>query len=676
MSKLQDSAEEFKSTKNENQKLRLAQDQFNQAKSNYDDTLMDDREKLFLGTHGVDQDVNQRVRSTTGKNKLANNVINIIFEFIESQVDPTIPQPAVVSKRRDKELLSAVVEESLKNDLLESDIYRVNDENERITPIQGFSIVEVAWDPDYTNHLYRGEIFIDNKHPKTFIPQPGVFELQKMNYFFTMASETEEYVENRYNVNVRAEGEEYPEINSIDGTSDNNSDISNKVTVITKWYKDKKGKIGKFTWVNDVVCEDYEDFFARRRKKCADCGDYDCECGKENYKDEVQEYEILEEDIVKSDGSVIPAISPVLDDDGLPVLNKDGSPKMENTKIKYFCPTRYPFVIRKNVPLNFHFGGQSDVDVIRDQQDAIKKAVTAVEEKILRGGAVITALDGHQFDLRNKLYQVVRGSMAELSAIRTMNLQADIRQDMEFIAGQYKSAQNTLGITDSYQGKNDPSAKSGLAKQISINQASGRLMSKQFNKRNAYKELFEIMFEFKLAFYDDVRPYIKKKISGQVEYGEFNKYDFVEQDAAGVWYYNTDFLFSADSGEGVPKDKMWLMAQTVQFASTGFMNKSQFWNAMHDLGYPNAIEYRNASLQEEKAQAEQAQAQSQAQAQQVQQKTQLDAAKVRIDAEKVENEAMKIRGDQQAKQQGNILEVAKMDIANTKEQNNTQERRG
>ena len=231
-----------------------------------------------------------------------------------------------------------------------------------------------------------------------------------------------------------------------------------------------------------------------------------------------------------------------------------------------------------------------------------KKAVTAVEEKVLRGGAIIKKLTGHNVNLKNLLYQVVEGDINELSALQAINLQADIRQDMEFIASQYKAAQNTLGITDSFQGKPDTTAKSGLAKQVSINQSSGRLMSKQFNKKNSYKELFEIMFEFKLAFYDDVRPFIKKKITGNIEYGEFNKYDFVEQDDAGVWYYNTDFLFSADAGEGIPKDKMWLMSQTVQFASTGFLSKTQFWNAMHDLGYPNAIEYREASIQEEKAQ--------------------------------------------------------------------------
>lgn len=639
---IQDSAEEFKAQKTESQKLRLAQDQFMDAHSNYDDSLMNDREKLFIGTHAVDSDVNQRTKTSTGTNRLANNVINIIHEFIESQVDPTIPQPAVVSKRKNNEHLAKVIEDSIKNDLLESDIYRINDENERITPVQGFSLIEVNWDPDYKNHLYRGEISLCNRHPKVFIPQPGVYNLQEMDYFFVMSSETVEAVANRYGVDVGIEGEEHPEINSIDGDSDNDNNVTNKVTVITKWYKDKDRQIGKFTWVNDTVCEDYEKYFARRKDG------------------QVDEYETLEEDVVRSDGSIIPRLSPVVDEDGMPVLDENGIPQMEPTRIKYFCPTRYPFVLRKNVPLNFHFGGQSDVDVIRDQQDAIKKAVTAIEEKVLRGGVIIKKKNGHQVSTKNELYQIISGEMDELAAFQAMNLQADIRQDMEFVRDQYKAAQNTLGITDSYQGKPDSSAKSGVAKQIAINQSSGRLLSKQFNKRNAFKELFEIMFEFKLAFYDDIRPFIKKKLTGDIEYGEFNKYDFIERDAAGVYYYNTDFLFSADAGEGLPKDKMWLMSQSIQFAAMGLLDKVQFWNVMQDLSFPNATEIRDAAVQEQQMAMEQAKAAQQAQMAEIQHKAQMDQAKLENDAMKVQKDFAKIEVDKENNQFNNILEVAKL----------------
>lgn len=556
-------------------KLKSAQDEFIKARSQYDISLMDDREKLYVGTHGVDDDVNQSVYSPNGGKK-ANNVINVIYELIEAQIDTTIPMPAVRSKKRGKEYLENSISDSIKNDLLESDINRINDENERTTPVQGFSVVTVEWNPDFEHHLYRGEIELDNKHPKCLIPQPGVFYIQKMDYFFLVSSVTKGFIKDRYGVDMPDEGEEYPEYNSIDGESDNNNETDN-MSVVTKWYR-KNGKIGKFVWCNDTVLEDMPDYFARRIE------------GK------IEEYETLVEPVTRWDGEVIPA----------------------GTQVKYFCPTKYPIVIRKNVPLPFNFGGQSDIDVIRDQADCIKKVVSTVEEKILRGGVIVKAKNGHKLNLSNKLYQVVKGEVDELAVLGTVDLNSNIRPDLEFFTQQYKGAKDTLGITDSYQGKPDQTAQSGLAKQIQVFQSSGRMQSKLFNKKNSFKELFEIMFEFKLAFYDETRPYLRVGVNGKPEYGEFNKYDFLEQDATGEWYYNTDFLFSADAGDGIPKDKIWLMNQTLQFVNAGLMTKVQFWSAMEKLQYPSATEYKNAAIEEQQQMAIQQQQMAEQQQQQMQ----------------------------------------------------------
>ena len=84
----------------------------------------------------------------------------------------------------------------------------------------------------------------------------------------------------------------------------------------------------------------------------------ECECGSKKYKESLEDYEELEQDILRTDGSVIPALSPKLDDNGQIKLDKNGMPLMEKTKIPYFSPTRYPIVIRKNVPLSFNFGAQ------------------------------------------------------------------------------------------------------------------------------------------------------------------------------------------------------------------------------------------------------------------------------------------------------------------------------
>jgi hypothetical protein len=610
-------------------RVKKVQNEFISAKSKYDTNIMDERNWLYLGNREVDQNVNSQKKPS----KKANNVVNIIYELIESQVDTTIPMPSVRSKRMGFDTQASTVEDSIKSDLLESDIYRINDENERTTPIQGLSLVMVSWNPDFKHHLYRGEIEVDNFHPKCLIPQPGVYNIQKMDYFFIMSSETKEFVKKRYGVDVFDQEEEYPEINSLNanetttgqsaqlvsdtatlqGSGDTYGD---KVTIITKWFK-KDGKIGKYTWCNDVELENMENFFSRRLKRCKECdsvvyGDQ-CECGSKKTKESIEEYEELTQDITRSDGTVIPAMSPkfdeygmpvsepMMDEMGMPVMSMDGQPimqpVMEPTRIKYFCPTRYPVIVRKNVPSPFSFTGQSDVDIIRDQADAIKKVVTKIERKILDAGALVKLPTDPNVKITDEIYKVVRGDPAALAQIGVENIQAEIGQDLEFFQQQYKSAQYTLGINDSYQGKPDTTAKSGIAKQLQITQAGGRMQSKQFNKRVAYKELFEIMFEFKLAFYDEIRPFLAKDEYGRDAWKEFNKYDFVQQDESGEWYYNTDFLFDADANGAMMNDKMWIINEAKNLYATKAIDNIQLFTILESVNFPMAKEIKRQAEQ-------------------------------------------------------------------------------
>lgn len=621
-----------------NSKLKEIQDEFHLAKSSYDVSIMDEREKLFIGTHEVDPNANNTTTPIGGR-KLANNVVNVIYELIESQIDTTIPMPSVYSKTKRGERLAQIIENCIKNNLQESDIYRINDENERTTPVQGFSLISVDWNPDYKHHLYRGEIELDNKHPKLFIPQSGIYELQKMDYFFVMSSVSIPYIKKRYGIELQDQGEEYPDINTISGESDNNENNEN-VTMITKWYKDDDGDVCKFTWANDTVLEDLPKYFARR------------------VDGEIQEYEILDKDIVLTDGNILPKMSDVLDENGEPTGKK------EPTKIKYFMPTTYPFIMRKNVPLAYNFGGQSDIDVIRDQADAIKKVVSIIEEKIIKGGTIIKALDDHKFELTNDLYKIIRGELPQLSALSVMDLQANIQQDLQFVVQQYQSAQNTLGITDSFQGKPDKTATSGVAKQIQIQQTSGRMQSKLFNKQKAFKDLFRVMFEFKLAFYDEYREFMVMNYNNEPLYETFNKYDFVERDIAGEYYYNTDFIFSSDAGDGIPKDKMWLMNQANIFVQQGLMSKVQFWSSMEKLGYPNASQIKKQAIEEEKQAQEMAQKQAEMEQQRLDAELQIKAQKVKNDSEKNKIKAVSTSQDNQRKIQeaefNRQLETAKI----------------
>jgi len=546
--KLKDKKLSMKEESEQQVKLKGWQDKLAEAQSSDLDALRDEREAIYLGAKTVDGNIN--ARSSNGKRKQANNVVNLVLEFIETGVDSTIPQPSVRTKLPGYEVQAMMIEDSLTADITELGMTAINDINERITPVQGYSAMLVGWNPDFKHHLYRGELEIESIHPKRIIPQPGVFDLQKMDYFFILSSVTKNYIKKRYDVDLENVGEQFPNISLVSNTSQpNNPDM---VTEVVCWYRNDDGEISKLTWCEDEILEDHSNFFARRID------------GK------VQKFETLATEVKLASGEVLPP----------------------GTEVPYFTPTRYPLIIRENIPLNFAFGGQSDVDVIRDQQDAYKKVVSTIEEKILRGSVVVTALEGHRFNLSNELYGIIRGSQAELAALNVKNLSANISNDLAFAQQQYKAAQSTLGITNSYQGKSDSTAVSGIAKQIQVQQASGRLRSKESNKYAAFKELYQTMFEFKLAFYDELRPFVTKDANGQDSFGDFNKYAFLVRDKAGELYYNTDFIFNADAGMGLPRDKMWLFNQATEMLKYGAYNPTPssvtLWTQLVAQKFPNA----------------------------------------------------------------------------------------
>lgn len=537
------------------------QDRLEAAKSTQDIALMDKREYLYLGDRTVDKNVN----ATTQPSKKANNIWNIIFEFTESQVNKQIPMPTVKSKRAGFEEQARMIMDSIANDLKESDIDQIDDMNERITPIQGFSLVEVAWDPNFKHHLYKGELKLLGRHPKQLVTQPKVYNLQKMDYFFILSDVTKDYVKRRYKKDMTGEEEQYPENTRLFDTDQAASGAVTQrsgaseteeepLTEIVCWYKDEDGDIGKYVWINDTVLEDLPKFYYRR------------------IGGQIAKTEILDRDIVNEKGELIAQVG---------------------EEVPYFVPQRYPVSVRINVPRNFAFGGQSDLDIIRDQQDSIKRVVHKMEEKLVKGGTLITAQDDHTtFNIDDTIYQLIKGTPQQLAQIKTLDLTADISKDIAFVQEQYRVAQSMLGITNSFQGKEDPTAQSGKAKQIQVQQASGRLQSKQFNKAIHYKELFEIMFEFKIAFYDEIRPYLAQDDAGGDVYGEFDKYKLLMRDKLGRLYWNTDFIFGTDGSFGLPKDPMFMYEQTLALFQAQAIDALQLWSILESLQFPKAAQIK------------------------------------------------------------------------------------
>ena len=182
-----------------------------------------------------------------------------------------------------------------------------------------------------------------------------------------------------------------------------------------------------------------------------------------------------------------------------------------------------------------------------------------------------------------------------MKAFNVFSVQANVQQDDIFQDRVYNFGRSSLGITDSYQGKRDPTAESGKAKEISAAQASGRLESKRNMKNAAYADLYQLMFKFLLAYCDEPRTYTVVNPDGTLSEMKFNRYNFLDVDKNGRVYYNDRFLFSVDNASILSTNRELMWKETVNnFRSGTFGNPADpqslllFWNTMDKLSYPLA----------------------------------------------------------------------------------------
>lgn len=582
------------------------QKRYEDSKSSYQSILdlMDEREEIYKGTRKIDK---RDSGGTAQANKEANHIRNFTFELIEAQVDSSIPSPKVTTMQMNSEGLSREIEDSIRADLERLPIELLNDEQERTAPIQGGSFFLVEWDNSIRTHSTIGDLALSVIHTKNVIPQTGIYNINQMDYIFVRIPRTKEYIKRRYGVEVDTTEQEQ----GIDTTGESPKS-DEKVTQVLAYYKNDKGGIGLYSWVDDVVLEDLEDYQARQLEKCTKCGKekpFDkekCECGSKSFKKSIQNTETLIEDVqIMMNGQ--PFVIP------------------KGTEIPYYKPNKYPLVLRKNVSAFGQFLGDSDVDKIRDQQMLGNKLGSKLEEKLVTAGSAITLPMGLKIALDDSECKVIRlTDPNQINAIKAINLQPNIQYDYQVYAAVYDVAMKTLGINPTFLGQADQTAESGKAKQIQIDQALGRLESKRKMKAFAYSELFELMFKFKLAYTDEPRPFMTEGADGVKQYGEFSRYDFLEVDAAGEWYYNDNFLFSTDPGGALGQNRQAMWEETRRnFAEGVFGDPTNpqtlilFWSLMEALGYPKAgqIKAQMQVLAEQMQQAQQAMAQ-QAMAQQ------------------------------------------------------------
>ena len=588
-----------------NKELKRWQSKYEDAKSKYDAVLkdMNINDEYYEGSKSV-----YGPNKTSVAPKQAINVRNIVYELIESQVDSSVPMPKVTAIHAEDEELANRIEKFLENEVRTLGFKGINDLQERTVPVQGGDFFLVEWDNTKGYHCTIGDLSISTIHPRNVIPQPGVVDVDKMDYIFTRTAQTKEYVKLRFGKDVSMEDETDAEIRDGSVSED-------LVTVVTAYYKNKDGGIGLYRWCGDVTLEDMEDYQARQIEVCEKCGrprvgnEEQCECGSKKWKKEVDSVEHTK--IAR----VVTVIDPIT---GEEVTRQS----FEDLDIEYYKPSGYPLILRKNISRDRYLLGMSDVNAIRDQQETIKKLGSKINEKLLMGGSFVTLPEGIGVELTDDEFKVLRlRDPAQKALISVITTQADCGQDRIVLEENYQWAKSTLGITDSFQGKYDSSALSGTAKQYSINQAAGRLESKRVMKNAAYAKLYEMMFKFALAYADQPIPVISQNTDGSMNYAHFDRRDFLKIDDAGEPYWNDEFIFETDPTSTllVNREAMWnqadLKLQSGAFGQLGDLKTAYlYWLEQERNDYPHAAEIKGV-IEQRLAEQEQQEEQMMLQAQ-------------------------------------------------------------
>ncbi len=638
--------------KADKEKLRLWQERLsrNDAAYSAEEAKMNRREALYGGSNKIKPVVKNP------KTKETPHVRNLCAEIIEAQVSSGIPKPKVTALRPEDEGKAKLIEDMLCNELDRLRFEEMNDLMERTVPIQGGAAFLLEWDNSRRTQRTVGEISVSVLHPKQIVPQDGVYTgVEDMDYIILKVPQTKDYIKRRYGIDVQRENEEEPDIKGGDeGTAED------LVTQYVAYYRNENGGIGLYSWVGNTQIEDLEDYQARRLRHCKKCGQTEpaegivpagvptmdgtrpeadakqslqgrCPyCGARDWEEKEEEFEKVYVPIQKKDGTVIPGASLVhsvseTETDpatGLPVLLTEEVP----TLIPWYKPDIFPVILQKNVSVYGRFLGDSDIDKIETQQNTTNRISAKIIEKLIKSGSYMTLPDEASIRADEEDMKIIHPqNAADKQMIDVYDMEANISQDMAYLEQVYQEARQIIGITDSFQGRADRTATSGKAKEFAAAQSAGRLESKRVMKDAAYAALFEAMFKFRLAYTDEPRPVLSKDIHGNAKYDTFNRYDFLEKDEAGAWYWNDQFLFSCDTTAplALNREAMWqetrMNLQTGAFGDpTSLETLISFWEKMEALHYPTAGEtkkelterlQRQQQLQKQQMQIQQLQAQ-------------------------------------------------------------------
>ena len=601
------------------EKLHFWQDKYAEALNQHRNTLskIDNYFNIYEGSG----DIRNKDGAVTGK---TDSVRKVVFELIESQTDLVVPMPKVTSLSGN-ENRAMTIEHYIMNEIDRLDFDKIADMQARTTPIAGASFFHVEWDNGVNTRNTVGKLKVSDLDPRCVIPQPGIVAINDMDYIFLRLEETKLDIKNRYDIEI-------PKLRDIsqsdpDMDETNNNDL---VTHIYCYYKDNHNNICLFSWVDDIVINDLENYFARKEYRCSKCNepkiaDQDkCpKCGSKKFELK----DVTNEKITLHQNKIDPLTGQTLAED-------------IEIEVPYYTPKTFPIVKRVNVSKRNSFIGSSDVDAIKDQQNDLNISMDKIKQKLLKGGSIVTIPEDCDFKATDEELKIVKlRDPSQKALFDAVALQPNISTDLGFLEINYNVARQTIGITNSYQGREDSTATSGKAKQISAENAAGRFESKKTMKNDAYADLYKVMFQFMLAYADEPRSIYYQDEYGQMQYKMFDKRMFIDRDDAGEYFYDDEFVFDTDESSTLANNRQLMWSETRNnFISGAYGDPADantlvmYWQMMDTLHYPGAkqaLKFASDRLQrQQEAQERQLQMQQEQQAMQIQSATENSRAKL------------------------------------------------
>ena len=579
--------------------LSLWQGRFARAKARQSDerARFEERERLYRGIRDMTE--------SAGADRLAEretpHIYNIIAENIEAQIESSVPPVKVTAGRAGNEAKAKKIEHRLNDIILRLPAEELVDLAERTVPIQGGTYWHPEWDETIRTHTTCGDAALAYRHPQNVIPQEGVIEQDDMDYIFLEYAQTRESVERIYGVELEDAGEDDPSARSVVGETEPAEDF---VTVRTAYFYNEDGGVGKIVWSGDTLLFYMNDYEVRHITVCRDCGaelsdaaEEETEekggllsrllgekkrkrgivcrsCGGTGWTDKTVETETVRRDVLDAEGNVVVPMG---------------------TEVPVYKPRKLPIILQKSISAPNQLLGISDVDMIEDQQKTINLCEKDILDRVVSCGGMVVLPGFTDIRVSEGIRTIRPGNPADADQIRLIDLQFSASQHMAVMQNAYQEARNLVGITDSYQGRYDSSAKSGVAKQASAQQAAGRLQSKRVMKAAAWARIYEYIFKLILAYDDDVRDVFYRDDVCDVTAEKFDRYEFLARDDAGQWYWDDSYRFSCEASLSLASDRETLYGQIFQnyaagaYGAVGEIDSLIYmWKQLEFLHYPLA----------------------------------------------------------------------------------------